>query len=248
MELISCKNLSVGYEGRRIVSGIDFTVCEGDYLCVLGPNGAGKTTLMKTLLSLIPPVSGKVCFGEGFSSKQIGYLPQQSLVQRDFPASVREIVLSGCSGRMGFRIFYGKEEKKRADSAMAALGITSLKNRCYRELSGGQQQRVLIARALCATEKLILLDEPASGLDPRATDELYKTLANLNREKGTAIIMISHDVEAAKRYASHILFIGDNPFFGSASEYAALESLTPGPGIQTAGSASGTHKGVKRNA
>ncbi|MBQ7444869.1 MAG: ABC transporter ATP-binding protein [Clostridia bacterium] len=248
MELISCVNLSVGYEGRRLVSGISFRVCEGDYLCILGPNGAGKTTLMKTILGLLPPVAGLVSYGDGFSARQIGYLPQQSLVQRDFPASVREIVLSGCTGRMGFRIFYGKEEKKRADSAMNALGIASLKDRCYRELSGGQQQRVLIARALCATEKVILLDEPAAGLDPQATDELYKTLAALNREQGTAIIMISHDIGAAKRYASHVLYVGDNPFFGSAAEYAALESLSAGPGLQTAGSASSAHKGVKRNA
>ena len=247
MELITCEKLSVGYEGKRIVSGIDFCVCDGDYLCILGSNGAGKTTLMKTLLGLIPPVAGRISYGEGFSARQIGYLPQQSLVQRDFPASVKEIVLPGCPGRMGMRMFYGKEEKNRAESAMAALAISSLKNRCYRELSGGQQQRVLIARALCATEKLILLDEPASGLDPGATDELYKTLAELNRSNGTAIIMISHDIAAARRYASHILYIGDNLFFGSASEYAALESLSEGPGLQTAGSVSSTHKGVKRN-
>ena len=248
MNLIDCENLSVGYEGRRIVSGITFQVCDGDYLCILGPNGAGKSTLMKTLLGLLPPVSGRIQYGEDFGPKQIGYLPQQSLVQSDFPASVREVVLSGCTGKLGRRAFFGSGDKKTADAAMASLGITSLKNKCFRELSGGQQQRVLIARALCATEKMIVLDEPAAGLDPQATEELYKTLANLNRDKGTAIIMISHDVPAAKRYASHVLYIGDNPFFGSASEYAALESLSGGTGLQIAGSASATHKGVKRNA
>lgn len=248
MILIDCNNLSVGYGGRRIVSGINFQVCDGDYLCILGPNGAGKSTLMKTLLGLIPPVSGRLVYGDGFNARQIGYLPQETLVQSDFPASVKEVVLSGCTGRLGFRPFFSRDDKKLAESAMATVGITSLKNKCFRELSGGQKQRVLIARALCATEKMIVLDEPAAGLDPQATEELYKTLANLNRDKGTAIVMISHDIAAAKRYASHVLYIGDNQFFGSASEYAALESLGGMNGLATAGSAAATHKGVKRNA
>lgn len=248
MNLIECENLSAGYEGRRIVSGLSFRVCEGDYLCVLGPNGAGKSTLIKTLLGLLPPVSGKLVYGEGFGARQIGYLPQQSLVQSDFPASVKEVVLSGCTGKLGFRPFFGRSHRQAADAAMASLGISSLKNKCFRQLSGGQQQRVLIARALCATEKMIVLDEPAAGLDPPATEELYKTLAKLNNERSTTIIMISHDVPAAKRYASHILYIGDNPFFGTASGYAALESLSDNAGAPAARSASATHKGVKRNA
>ncbi|MBO7398610.1 MAG: ABC transporter ATP-binding protein [Clostridia bacterium] len=223
MQLITCSKLTIGYEGRKVLSGIDFTVCEGDYLCILGDNGSGKTTLMKTVLGLIPPISGSITFAGGVSPKQIGYMPQQDVVQRDFPASVKEIVLSGNLGRMGARPFYGKEEKKRAADALAKLGISALTNRCYRELSGGQQQRVLLARALCATEKILLLDEPTAGLDPQATVELYKTLAALNHEHGITIIMISHDLAAAKTYASHILHVGDKVFFGTTSMFAVSE-------------------------
>jgi len=223
MQLITCNKLTIGYEGRKVLSGIDFSVCEGDYLCILGDNGSGKTTLMKTVLGLIPPISGSITFADGISPRQIGYMPQQDVVQRDFPASVREIVLSGNLGRMGSRPFYGKEEKKRAADALSKLGISALTNRCYRELSGGQQQRVLLARALCATEKILLLDEPTAGLDPQATLELYKTLAALNHEHGITVIMISHDLAAAKMYASHILHVGDKVFFGTTSEFAVSE-------------------------
>lgn len=225
MELISCKNLTIGYEGRKILSGIDFTVCKGDYLCVFGENGAGKTTLMKTILGLLPPLSGSITYGEDIMAKpgRIGYMPQQSLIQRDFPASVSEIVLSGNLGKMSRRPFYGPAERRRADAAMAKLGILSLKNRSYRELSGGQQQRVLLARALCAAEDLLLLDEPVAGLDPAATDELYRTLLSLNRDSDITIIMITHDPEAALRCASHVLRLGDAAFFGSTAAYTASQ-------------------------
>lgn len=225
MELISCKNLTIGYDGRKILSGIEFTVCKGDYLCVFGENGAGKTTLMKTILGLLPPVSGSITYGQDLMAKpgRIGYMPQQTLTQRDFPASVNEIVLSGNLGKMRRRPFYGPVEKKRADAAMSKLGILSLKNRSYRELSGGQQQRVLLARALCAAEDLLLLDEPAAGLDPGATDELYRTLVSLNRDSDITIIMITHDPEAALRFASHVLRLGDSAFFGSTAAYTASQ-------------------------
>ena len=220
MSLIRVEDLAVGYEGIAVEKNINFKVDPGDYLCIVGENGSGKTTLMKTLLNLQKPLSGEIIYGDGLKSDEIGYLPQQTVVQKDFPASVREIVLSGCQARCGRRPFYNREEKHLADSNMERMGISDLGRRCYRELSGGQQQRVLLARALCATEKLLLLDEPVSGLDPKVTAEMYELIAGLNRS-GVTIIMISHDIQAAVRYASHILHIGDVFFFGSRDEYVA---------------------------
>lgn len=222
MALITIKNLSLGYDGRTIIENLDFTVNTGDYLCIVGENGCGKTTLMKTLLHLQEKVAGQILIGDGLKKNEIGYLPQQTLVQKDFPASVREIVLSGCQGRSVFRPFYNKEEKKLADTNMDRMGILNLKNRCYRELSGGQQQRVLLARTLCATRKVLLLDEPVSGLDPKVTSQMYETISKLNQE-GITIIMISHDIRAAVRYASHILHIGEKIFYGTKEEYMESE-------------------------
>ena len=218
MSFITVKNLEVGYEKKTITEPINFKVDRQDYLCIVGENGAGKSTLMKTLLGLIKPVGGEIVFGDGLKANEIGYLPQQTVVQRDFPASVREIVLSGCQARAGFRPFYNKEEKKIAEENMERMGITGLADSCYRELSGGQQQRVLLARALCATRKVLLLDEPVSGLDPKVTADMYELIDGLNRD-GITIIMISHDIAAAVRYATHILHIGANLFYGSREEY-----------------------------
>jgi zinc transport system ATP-binding protein len=218
MSFITVKNLEVGYEKKTITEPINFKVDRQDYLCIVGENGAGKSTLMKTLLGLIKPVGGEIIFGDGLKANEIGYLPQQTVVQRDFPASVREIVLSGCQARAGFRPFYNKEEKKLAEENMERMGITGLADSCYRELSGGQQQRVLLARALCATRKILLLDEPVSGLDPKVTADMYELIDGLNRD-GITIIMISHDIAAAVRYATHILHIGANLFYGSREEY-----------------------------
>ncbi len=222
MTLLKVENLTLGYEGRAIVENLNFSVSAGDYLCIVGENGSGKTTLMKTILGLQEPLSGKILTGDGLERGEIGYLPQQTLVQRDFPASVREIVLSGCQGRCGFRPFYNSGDKKLAEENMRRLDIENLAGRCYRELSGGQQQRVLLARALCATGKLLLLDEPVSGLDPKVTAEMYSLIENLNQE-GVAIIMISHDIQAAVRYASHVLHIGRRVFFGTRSDYQQSE-------------------------
>ncbi len=221
MSLISCKNLTLGYENTRVAENLSFEVVPGDYLCIVGENGSGKSTLMKTLLGLRAPLAGQIVFGDGLRKNEIGYLPQQTPIQRDFPASVQEVVLSGCPNRCGLRPFYNKEEKALAARSMERLGITPLARRCYRELSGGQQQRVLLARALCATRKLLLLDEPVAGLDPKVTAELYDLIAELNRKDGITVIMISHDITAALAYASHILHIGDGQqlFFGTASEY-----------------------------
>ena len=221
MALLTCENLSLGYEGNEIVHGLNFEVNAGDYLCIVGENGSGKSTLMKTILGLQPPLDGKVKTGDGLARNEIGYLPQQTLVQKDFPASVREIVLSGCGGRMGLRPYYTKAEKQLAAENMEKMGLTPLVKRCYRELSGGQQQRVLLARALCATKKIILLDEPVSGLDPKVTIEMYALIERLNRDDGITVVMISHDMEAAVRYADHILHIGSTTFFGTRDDYLA---------------------------
>ena len=223
MALITCKDLSLGYENTRVAEHLSCTVEEGDYLCIVGENGSGKSTLMKTLLGLRPPLAGQIEFGGGLHKNEIGYLPQQTPIQRDFPASVQEVVLSGCLSRCGLRPFYTKEEKALAARNMQRLGIANLARRCYRELSGGQQQRVLLARALCATRKLLLLDEPVAGLDPKVTAELYDLVAELNRDDGITVIMISHDIAAALRYASHILHIGEGQrlFFGTAAAYLA---------------------------
>ena len=218
MAQLICKDLSLGYEGKEILGGINFTVNAGDYLCIVGENGSGKSTLMKTILGLHAPLGGEIRTEEGLHQNQIGYLPQQTLVQRDFPASVYEIVLSGCQGRRGLRPFYTKADRALALENIEKMGISHLTRRCYRELSGGQQQRVLLARALCATRKVLLLDEPVSGLDPKVTAEMYALISQLNRE-GITIIMISHDIAAAVKYASHILHIGKKVFFGTKEEY-----------------------------
>lgn len=219
MAQLTCQNLTVGYDGRTVLQGLNFEVNPGDYLCILGENGSGKSTLMKTILGLQAPISGTILTGDGLRKNEIGYLPQQTQAQKDFPASVREIVLSGCQGRCGSRPFYSKEEKRLAEENIGKMGIGSLTKRCYRELSGGQQQRVLLARALCATRKMLLLDEPVSGLDPRVTAEMYGLIETLNREEGITVMMISHDISAALRYASHILHIGDAVFFGTKTDY-----------------------------
>ena len=224
MAQLKCENLTLGYDSKIILRDLNFSVNSGDYLCIVGENGSGKSTLMKTILGLQSAVSGKVLFGDGLKANEIGYLPQQTVVQKDFPASVREIVISGCQGRCGLRPFYNKEEKQIAADAMEKMEITHLAGRCYQELSGGQQQRVLLARALCATRKMLLLDEPVSGLDPKVTAEMYGVIAKLNSSDGITIIMISHDISAAIKYASHILHIGDKIFFGTKQEYMKSEA------------------------
>ena len=217
MPQIICENASLGYEGRAIVTGLNFTVCAGDYLCIVGENGSGKSTLMKTMLNLIPLVSGSIRM-ENLSASEIGYLPQQTQVQRDFPASVMEIVCSGFQGKRAMRPFYTRQEKQTALINLEKLGMRVFERRCYRELSGGQQQRVLLARALCATEKCLLLDEPISGLDPKAAAQMYKLIEQLHQE-GITVIMISHDVGAALADATHILHIGKELFFGTRDAY-----------------------------
>lgn len=218
MSLIKCENLVIGYDQNPVCDELNFEVNRGDYLCILGENGSGKSTLMKTLLGLQKKISGKIIFDSGVDKTKIGYLPQHTSVQKDFPASVMEIVLSGFVGKMGIRPFYTKKEKQTALENMELMGITQLKNRCFRELSGGQQQRVLLARALCATSKILLLDEPITGLDPYVSEEMYNLIDRLNK-LGVTIIMISHDMNASLKYATKILEIKDGVFYGYIDEY-----------------------------
>lgn len=219
MAQLICKDLTVGYDGKAVLKNLSFEINEGDYLCIVGENGSGKSTLMKTILGLQNPISGQVITGDGLKQNEIGYLPQQTVVQKDFPASVKEIVISGCQGQCGLRPFYTKEQKRLAAENMEKMQISDMAKRCYRELSGGQQQRVLLARALCATRKMLLLDEPVSGLDPKVTAEMYHLIQNLNVQDKITVIMISHDISAALKYADHILHIGSTVFFGTKEEY-----------------------------
>lgn len=219
MSQITCKNLVLGYNSSIVTRDINFSVSKGDYLCIVGENGSGKSTLIKALLSLIKPLDGSV----EISHKGIGYLPQQTEIQKDFPASVREVVLSGCaSSKKG--IFYGKREKAIAKSNMEKLGICDLSKKSFLDLSGGQQQRVFLARALCAASDILLLDEPVAGLDPKITNEMYEIVYSLNQNDGMTIIMVSHDIAAALKYATHILHIGEAQlFFGTKKDYLASE-------------------------
>jgi ABC-type Mn/Zn transport systems, ATPase component len=207
MALITCQNASFAYEGSTVVANLNFSVHSGDCLYIVGENGSGKSTLIKGLLRLKSPQTGSVLMGDDLLANEIGYLPQQTAAQKDFPASAYEVVLSGCMSRRGLRPFYSKGDKAIAHENLARLGIEALKDKCYRELSGGQQQRVLLARALCATKKLLLLDEPVAGLDPVAAQALYRLIESLNRDFGITVIMVSHDVQSAAKYATHILHL-----------------------------------------
>ncbi len=217
--ILECRGLCLGYNGRKVLDDLNFTVKKGDFLSVVGENGAGKSTLVKALLGLIKPTDGEIIYGQGMSHSEIGYLPQQSEAQRDFPASVFEVVLSGCLGKKGFYPFYNKNDKKTAHKYMELLDVDKYSGRCYRELSGGQQQRVLLARTLCAAGSLILLDEPVTGLDPVAGGEFYSLIQKLN-EEGITVIMVSHDIPAAVKYSCKILHIKkDGMFFGGVEDY-----------------------------
>ena len=225
MAQLTCKNLSIGYDSKIILNDINFEVNAGDYICIIGENGSGKSSLMKTILGLQPPINGEVFTGDGLKFNEIGYMPQQTVVQKDFPASVREIVLSGCQGRCGMRPFYNKTEKMILKYALEKMKIEDISKHCYRELSGGQQQRTLLARALCSARKMLLLDEPVSGLDPNAALEMYNLIEELNHKDNITIIMITHDIQSALKYASHIMRIGKNIFYGTKEDYINNEKI-----------------------
>lgn len=210
----------MSYEGVNVFEHLSFSLNKGDYLCILGENGSGKSTLMKGLLGLLKPTGGKIEYSDGLHQKEIGYLPQQSAIQRDFPASVYEVVLSGTLNSRGMKPFFGKNEKKLAEKNLERLSISHLKKKCYRELSGGQQQRVLLARALCATKTLLLLDEPVTGLDPVVSAEFYELISDLNKNDNITVIMVSHDVRESVKNASHILHIENKTcYYGTVNEY-----------------------------
>lgn len=218
--ILTVKDLSVTYSGKKVISDINFTAEDGDFLVIFGENGSGKSSLVKALLGLKAPSDGKIIFGDGVKHNEIGYLPQMTPEQKDFPASAMEVVLSGCLNSMGIKPFYGKKEKALAKKNMELLSVYDLKNECFRTLSGGQKQRILLARALCAAKKLLILDEPVSGLDPVATKDFYEAITLINKT-GVCIIMVSHDTGSALSVAKHVLDIGNHTvlFFGTAEEY-----------------------------
>ena len=226
MALITCRGLAFAYGAETVLSGVDFAVEAGDYLCIVGENGSGKSTLVKGLLGLKEPSAGSITLGDGLLRREIGYLPQQTALQRDFPASVFEVVLSGRLNSLGRRCFYSKVDRAEAARNLERMGMSEFANRCYQDLSGGQQQRVLLARALCATKKLLLLDEPVAGLDPVATAEMYNLLKLINLCDGVTVVMVSHDVSAALRYATRILHLGhEQLFFGGVADYEKSGAL-----------------------
>ena len=222
--ILSCRDVTVAYDSKIAVDHVSFEVNEGEYVCIVGENGSGKSTLLKSILGLVPLKCGSVSFGPEVHRKRLGYLPQQTNIQKDFPASVYEVVLSGCLNRRGLKPFYSKSDKEQAVQHMERLGIGDFKKRSFSALSGGQQQRVLLARALCATDKLLLLDEPVTGLDPLVTEELYQLIEQLNRDLGVTIIMVSHDISSATQYADKILHISQSLlFYGDTESYINTE-------------------------
>lgn len=224
MALLHCENLCLRYENTLVLEDLSFEVSRGDYLCIVGENGSGKSTLIKAILGLKAPASGRIVYGDGLQRREIGYLPQQTGIQRDFPACVQEIVLSGCLNRPGLP-FYTHADRSRAGEAIEKMALSGLERKSYRTLSGGQQQRVLLARALCATHTLLLLDEPVTGLDPLAQEQMYEILETLNQAEGVTIIMVSHDVRCAARHASHILHLRENSaLFATAQAYRESET------------------------
>lgn len=223
--LITCSHVDFGYENHDAVIDVTMEINPGDYLCIVGENGSGKSTLMKGILGLLKPTGGVLTVADDLKKTGIGYLPQQTAAQKDFPATVYEVVLSGCLSRRGSRPFYSNVEKELALNNMKKLGILDLKKQCYRELSGGQKQRALIARALCATDTMLILDEPITGLDPSAMQDFYQLVRRLNREDGVAILMVSHDIRNIVNQANKILHLQQTVlFYGSTEDYVASET------------------------
>jgi zinc transport system ATP-binding protein len=223
--LFTCRDVSFEWEGNTVIQGLNFEVQEGDYLCITGENGSGKSTLIQGLLGIKQPEGGSIIRNRDLKSRKTGYLPQRRSSMNFFPAGVYEVVLSGRIGRLGMRPFYSRSDKREAEENLERLGIAALRNQCYGELSGGQQQRVLLARAFCAAEQLLVLDEPAAGLDPVVSAEMYGIVEKFNREKGITVIMVSHDIEKALGDANRILHLGNRQlFYGTADEFFNSET------------------------
>lgn len=217
MALITCDHCSFSYEGHTVLQDLSLQVERGEYLCIVGENGSGKSTLIKGLLGLIAPSKGKITYEAGFRNTEIGYLPQRTEAQKDFPASVWEVVSSGCRG---LNLFPTKAQRELIDRNLALMGMENRKKSSFAELSGGQQQRALLARALCAASRLLILDEPITGLDPAAAQDLYKTLRYLNEKEGMAVVMVTHDLRAALENARTVLHIGGRSwFYGTVEDY-----------------------------
>ena len=231
MKLIECRKLNIGYSDKVVCSNISFSVEKGQYVCIVGENGSGKSTLVKTILGLNKPISGRVIFGPNFNKSHVGYLPQQTDFQKDFPATVREVIMSGFLGRMGFRPFYNKAEKDKANKIINQLGISDYQKKSFKELSGGQQQRVLLARALCATDEILILDEPTNGLDARAIRYFYELISKLNTENGLTVLMVTHNIENVIKYATNVVYLKKEMAFAGTkddfldSEYAKYFKL-----------------------
>lgn len=224
MKVIECKKLSIGYSDKVVCSNISLSVEKGQYVCIVGENGSGKSTLIKTILGLNKALSGRVSFGGNYNSSHVGYLPQQTEFQKDFPATVKEIIMSGFISRMGYRPFYNKSEKEKANKLISQLGMSDCQKKSFKDLSGGQQQRVLLARALCATDDLLILDEPTNGLDARAVRHFYELINKLNRENGITIIMVTHNVENIIKYATHVVYLKNTAeFVGTKEEFLVSE-------------------------
>ena len=224
MKLIECKKLSVGYGNKIVCKDINLSIDKGQYVCIIGENGSGKSTMLKTILGLNKAVSGKIVFDKELQMNSIGYLPQQTEFQKDFPATVMEIVMSGFLGKMGWRPFYRRGEKDKANRMLSELGISDLAKKSYKELSGGQQQKVLLARALCATDEMLIMDEPVNGLDSRSIRSFYSLIKKLNRENGLTIVMVSHNIEKVIDYATHIVYLKDKlEFVGTKDEFLSSE-------------------------
>lgn len=224
MSLIKCNNIEFKYDNKEILKNISFEVNKGDYLCIIGENGSGKSTLLNIISGVLKPNFGTVVLGDELSKREIGYLPQQAEIHENFPASVYEVVISGCVNKLRLKPFYTRKEKQIANYNMNLLEISDIKNKCFHELSGGQKQRVLLARTLCSAENIILLDEPVSGLDPVITESFYNIINHLNSEHGTTIVMVSHDITNSLKYASHIIYLGKDLFYyGSKSDFLSSE-------------------------
>lgn len=223
--LITCNDLTFRYDGKTAVTNLSFCINPGDYLCIVGENGSGKSTLISGLLGLKKPYFGSISFGAGLKQTDIGYLPQQTEIQKDFPASAYEVVLSGRLSAEGLFPFYRKKDRQIALENMEQLGISHLRNQCYKELSGGQQQRVLLARALCSAKRMLILDEPVSGLDPVVSAELYRLMLKINREMNMTVVMVTHDIRNAAAHGTKILHMDGQPlFFGTTADYVGSEA------------------------
>ncbi|MBO5454445.1 MAG: ATP-binding cassette domain-containing protein [Clostridia bacterium] len=223
-KLISCIDASFGYDSRAVVENLDFTIYQGDYVFIVGENGSGKSTLVKGILSLIKPLKGNIEFENGLKKNDIGYFPQQTEIKSDFPASVKEIVISGCVSNSKGRFFYSREDKKTAEEKMKLLDIYDIQAKSFASLSGGQKQRVLLARALCAAKSMLILDEPASNLDPVVTEEFYRIIDKINREAGITVLMVSHDVRGTVKFAQKVLHLGEEEnFFGNLDAYLSSD-------------------------